>query len=99
VGVILNGTQFAAIHFVVSGGIAQPIFISGGALVGDGTIIATDLSGITEANVQATPPTTTTPGRIHGHVAGVATFIDLDGNVFGNGIVLDFDVPLFDDVG
>ncbi len=92
-----NNSAFIAVHFVVSGSVATPIFMSGGALVGNGVVESTDASGITEHNVQVIPATATSPRIIRGHVAGVMLFTDVGGPTFGDGVSLDFVLPLPND--
>lgn len=92
-----NDSAFIDVHFVVSGNVATPIFMSGGALVGSGIVESTDASGITEHDVQVIPATATSPRIIRGHVAGVMLFTDVDGTTFGDGVVLDFVLPLPND--
>jgi hypothetical protein len=69
--------------------------MSGGVLVGNGIIVSTD--SFTEQNVRIVPPTSSSPRFIRGHVAGVATFLELDGTLWADGIVLDFVLPLPND--
>ena len=90
-----NRDAFFAIHFDVNGSVARPIFMSAGVLIGNGIIVSTD--SFTEQNVQVVAPTSSSPRIIRGHVAGVATFLELDGTFWADGIVLDFVLPLPND--
>jgi hypothetical protein len=90
-----NGSAFIAVHLNVVGSVAIPVFISGGALTGDGIIVSTD--SFTEQNVQVIAATASRPRFIRGHVAAVATFLELDGTLWADGIILDFVLPLPND--
>ncbi len=90
-----NSAAFIAVHFDVNGSVATPIFMSGGTLVGNGIIVSTD--SFTEQNVQVVAATSSSPRIIRGHVAGVATFFDVNGDFWADGIVLDFVLPLPND--
>ena len=63
----------------IAGGTVRPIAMIAGIAQQPGIVVSTDASGISVSDVQVEAPVVGGPGAIHGHVAGVGTFLQ---NVF-----------------
>ena len=93
----LDGERFVAAHINIdlnTGNVSPELLVAGnlsnGGVVISGVGFALQLEGET--------PTSTSPGRAHGLIDGVATFLEpFTGTLWADRIIFEFDVPLLND--